>query len=139
MNEQPDCGRCYTPDDAARMCGEAVCAQVDEPEHTPTPWDVIYGCCIVPAGESGNHKGLIAKITGGLSRVELDNANAALIVRAVNAFEPLMEACQSLTDLATKHARCFGQEASVRAFLTDPATSKAFQQARAALALARGE
>ena len=96
-------------------------------EHTPTPWRVS------PNSNSnllGADNTFIAKLDFKMS---YDEANAALIVRAVNSFEAMKEALENLTKRYCDLVNCGD------CGFWEPEDEKEIIASRAALKLAKGE
>ena len=90
--------------------------------NTPTPWVVVDDVYIV-----GGDQAFVTKCSGRLN----DKANAALICRAVNSHESLVAALEQQITLTVDLAN---------GYRTDLETiTQMIQDARAALALAKGE
>jgi hypothetical protein len=64
----------------------------NQPSHTPTPWTFNNGLILGP--ETPEEQPVIAQVYGTACEDQQGHANAALIVRAVNAHDGLVAACQ---------------------------------------------
>jgi hypothetical protein len=97
-------------------------------EHSPTPWTVAPDYPLVTANDGGT---FVCDCTRpGYAPGPVAHADAALIVRAVNAYADLLAACEAaLPEL----------EATLEAYCGDPSSDlrHAIASVRAALAKAR--
>jgi hypothetical protein len=94
--------------------------------HTPTPWSHYDDTG--PDGKTGRHEIVaigktVARIYATKGMEAEDAANAALIVKAVNAFDPLVSALERLIDNVETGSY--------------ESTGQAVEEARAALSLAK--
>jgi hypothetical protein len=103
--------------------------------HTPTPWryetEHTYGHATVygKGRKSGQHKQHVAQVwSGGERSMRVAEANAAIIVRAVNAHDELVAALSALLDYCAGNVPYFGDKGD--------ASREAFDRACAALAKA---
>jgi len=120
---------------------------MNTPKHTKTPWMIAYG------GEEGDGYAVIASKFSDrpvctIEPRDFNTANAALIVRAVNAHEALVEALEAYHSVlfrvvtAVSAKGSFSQAHMGNMFvklLEDLGESKAVAKARAALRAAKGE
>ena len=96
---------------------------------TPGPWTTAGDLILDAGGEQ------VGAITGDRTTADQDDANAALIVRAVNCHEDLVAALEAMVDVQSRRKHPLGLPDEGISHDAADAASKA----RAALAKARGE
>lgn len=133
----PTCGECYL----VCLCEQTiwVSGPTDEPapEHSPLPWRTspahmgrIHIHAPLNAAESGPIAAVLNPFPAGTEGNAME-ANAALIVRAVNSHDTLVEALEGLLNVARHSIACQKDHCVC-------GVSQAYGQARAALAAAKG-
>ena len=106
--------------------------EMRELKHTPTPWEPTrYHNYIL--GDEGSFA--VAHVTDG----PYTNANTAIIVRAVNAHEKLVAACEAAMDFADATYYDGSPEDNRPRYGDWPELDDLTEKARDALALVRGE
>lgn len=120
--------------------------------HTPTPWSISYGYDPQLLGTPAHYiagpdpKSIGIKLATPWREGAWDNDdeardNAALIVKAVNAYQPMLEALEEASDILAAYVGFLHgmPAADIELHPYIPAVEGAFEQVGAAIALAKSD